>query len=311
MTCDFFRANPLFQLRQQIRQQLAQVARDLADAGGLGGVGRLVFEQMAVVFDHDTAAGGIHHQRFDATFNMRPPSVDIAAHLGFAAVMVVQVKFDRAAAAGLDGQHHFDTGGVQHAGGGAVDVGLHGGLHATGQHEHFAGVLSRRPSPGRLRCWHLVFERLGQQPTHRLTELHSGCKQRRRQALFQRPAQGFFSHRALYAFIHQLAADIDQMTVVDTARASGFAVAAGQATVQVELGFARRHVAFEHLFDEVNAAPRAVQLVTQQLVRWAGGGTKTAVHAFAQNGFSGQAVRRALKFRGEIGLHGKLCEKRE
>ena len=76
--------------------------------------------------------------------------------------MVVQVKFDRAAAAGLAGQHHFDTDGVQHAGGGAVDVGLHGGLHATGQHEHLAGVLLLWPSPSCMRYGHLVFERLGQ-----------------------------------------------------------------------------------------------------------------------------------------------------
>jgi hypothetical protein len=79
----------------------------------------------------------------------------------------------------------------------------------------------------------------------------------------------------------------------------------------VKLSFARRDLAFEHLFDEVNAATRAVQFVTQQLVGWASGGTKTAVHAFAQNGFGGQAISSALKFRGEIGLHGGLCERRE
>jgi hypothetical protein len=79
----------------------------------------------------------------------------------------------------------------------------------------------------------------------------------------------------------------------------------------VQLGFARRYIAFEHLFDQVNAATRAVQFVTQQLVRWTSGGAKTTVHAFAQNGFGGEAVSGALKFRGEIGLHGELCERRE
>jgi hypothetical protein len=101
------------------------------------------------------------------------------------------------------------------------------------------------------------------------------------------------------------------MTIVNAAWTSGFAVAARQATVQVQLCFACRLLPFKHLFDEVNAATRAIQFVTQQLVRRAGSGAKTTVHAFAQNSFSGQAIGCALKFRGEIGLHGGLCERRE
>ena len=62
--------------------------------------------------------------------------------------------------------------------------------------------------------------------------------------------------------------------------------------------------AFEHLFHQVNAAARAVQLVAQQLVGGAGGGAKTAVHAFAQNGFGRLAVGRVLVLGREMGLHG-------
>jgi hypothetical protein len=47
------------------------------------------------------------------------------------------------------------------------------------------------------------------------------------------------------------------------------------------------------------------------LVGWAGGSAKTAVHAFAQNGFGSQAVCGTLKFWGEIGLHIGLCKRRE
>jgi hypothetical protein len=57
------------------------------------------------------------------------------------------------------------------------------------------------------------------------------------------------------------------------------------------------------LLDEVDAAAWAVELVAQQLVGWASGCAKTAVHAFAQNGFGLLAIGCVLVFGGEIGLH--------
>jgi hypothetical protein len=72
------------------------------------------------------------------------------------------------------------------------------------------------------------------------------------------------------------------------------------------LRLARRRLTFEHLLDKVNASARTVELVAQQLVGRAGGGTKAAVHALAQNSFGSQAVGRALEFGCEMGLHQKL-----
>ena len=95
------------------------------------------------------------------------------------------------------------------------------------------------------------------------------------------------------------------MAVFHAAGAGGFAVAAGQAAVQVLLGLAGGLGAFEHLLDQVDAAPWAIELVAQQLVGGAGGGAKTAVHAVAHNGFGRLAVGRVLVFGGKRGLHGR------
>ena len=235
----------------------------------------------------------------------RPPRVDVAAHLGLGAIVVVQVELHRTAASCFGGQHHLDAGSVQHARGGTVDVRLHGRLHTTRQHQHLARMRARGPNTGVLRGRHLVLQAGGQQSTHGLAELHGRRKQRRRQALLECPAQGFFSGGACHAFVHQLAADVHQVAVVHAAGAGAFAVAASQAAVQMLLRLARRRLTFEHLLDKVNASARAVQLVAQQLVSRAGGGTKAAVHALAQNSFGSQAVGRALEFGSEMGLHEK------
>jgi hypothetical protein len=71
----------------------------------------------------------------------------------------------------------------------------------------------------------------------------------------------------------------------------------------MKLCVARRGFAFQHLLDQVNASARTVEFIAEQLVGRACGGTKTAMHAFAQNGFGFQTVSRVLVFGREIGLH--------
>ena len=76
----------------------------------------------------------------------------------------------------------------------------------------------------------------------------------------------------------------------------------------MQLGFARRLHAFQHLLHQVNTTTRAVKLVAQQLVGGASGRAKAAMHTFAQNGFSGVTVWRVFKFWGEVGLHNGICK---
>ncbi|MNL63331.1 hypothetical protein D3C87_1874610 [compost metagenome] len=73
--------------------------------------------------------------------------------------------------------------------------------------------------------------------------------------------------------------------VIDAGGAGGFAVAARQAPVQMLLGFLGDLVAFQHLLDQVDAPPRPIQFIAQQLIGRAGGIAKAAVHASAQNAF--------------------------
>ena len=94
------------------------------------------------------------------------------------------------------------------------------------------------------------------------------------------------------------------MAVIDTAGAGAFTVAAGQAAIQVQLGFAGRRHALQHLLHQVNAAAWAVQLVAQELVSWAGSRAKAAMHTLAQNRLGGITIWRVFEFWGEIGLHG-------
>ncbi len=69
------------------------------------------------------------------------------------------------------------------------------------------------------------------------------------------------------------------------------------------LGALGRGDPFEHLFDQVDASAWAIELVAQQLVGGAGGGAKTAMHAFAQNVLGRLPIGAAQVGGGELGLH--------
>ena len=125
-----------------------QVARQAADTRGLGRIRRVVLQVVTVLLDSNAAARGVHDDGFDfARFDQRPPGVDVVFHLNMGRVLVVQMELHAAAAT----RQGFDLGlnatGIQHPGRGAVDVGAHAGLHATGQHQHLAGMRPGRPKP--------------------------------------------------------------------------------------------------------------------------------------------------------------------
>ena len=104
--------------------------------------------------------------------------------------------------------------------------------------------------------------------------------------------------------IDEFAADVDQASEFDAARAGCLAIAAGQTAVEVLLRGTRGRCAFEHLLDEIDAAARAGELIAEQLVGRAGGIAKAAVHALAQDGFGLRAVGGLLEFGAEARLHG-------
>src|SRR4051794_34885234 len=61
--------------------------------------------------------------------------------------------------------------------------------------------------------------------------------------------------------------------------------------------------ALEHVLDQVDAAARAVELVTEQHVGRAGRGAEAAMHAFAQDGLRRLDVGIGELRQGEVRLH--------
>ncbi len=259
---------------------------------------------VAIFLDHGAAARGVHHDGFDrAAFHQRPPGIDIAFHVGQRAVVVGEMLANGAAATGAVGQQRLHANGIEHAGGGRADIGHERGLHAAAQHQHFAGVVALWAFACALPGRHLVAQRGGHQRAQRLAELDGRGEQAGGHAFAQRPAGEFFSGGTFHLGIDHGAADVHQTAVFHPGRAGGLAVAAGQAAVEVQLGGAGGRLAFERLFDLVDAAARAVELIAQQLIGGAGGGAKAAVHAVAQNGFGLLAFGRAGEFGAEMGFH--------
>src|SRR5258708_35551717 len=86
-----------------------------------------------------------------------------------------------------------------------------------------------------------------------------------RSPLLERPAPGALAEGARHLFLDDLAAYVHQVAVLHAAGAGAFAVAAGQAAVQVLLGGARGLLALPHPLDQVDAAPPPVPLVAPPL----------------------------------------------
>ncbi|GAB7575803.1 hypothetical protein OkiPb00201_00120 [Escherichia coli] len=59
------------------------------------------------------------------------------------------------------------------------------------------------------------------------------------------------------------------------------------------LCFKRDFVAFQHLFNQIDAPARPVQFIAQKLIGWAGCGTKSAVNTGAQDAVGFQRARSA------------------
>ncbi|MCY1549160.1 hypothetical protein D9M68_853160 [compost metagenome] len=141
----------------------------------------------------------------------------------------------------------------------------------------------------------LDFERRRQQWAKRQADLGQRLEQpRMRYHRAQAFAQHTLAQWARHRLIDHRAADIQQVVVVHSGRTGAFTVATGQAAIQVQLGLGGNFVTFEHLFDQVDAPTRAIQLVAEQLVGRAGGVAKTAMHARTQDTFGFFAARQTL-----------------
>ena len=62
-------------------------------------------------------------------------------------------------------------------------------------------------------------------------------------------------------------------------------------------------MSLEHALDQIDTSTRAVEFVTEQLIRRAGRGAEATVHTLAQDGVSFLAGGRVLDEIGKCGLH--------
>src|SRR5207253_10216702 len=106
------RAHAATQLVDELGQQLAQVAGEFADTPRLVRVRRVLLQVVPVLPDRHAAAGCVHDDGLDAAaLDVRPPGVDVGAHLHTCALLVVEVEADGAAAVRLLRDDGFDVRG--------------------------------------------------------------------------------------------------------------------------------------------------------------------------------------------------------
>jgi hypothetical protein len=109
--------------------------------------------------------------------------------------------------------------------------------------------------------------------------------------------------------LNHLAANIDQAAILHTGGTGGFAITTAQAAIKMLLGNRRDGLSFQHLFHQIDATARAIQLVAQQLIGWAGRVAKSAMHTTPQNGFGFLTLRGMANEFSELSLHSDFLSK--
>src|SRR5262245_15870261 len=111
------------ELRRFGGDDFADVPTQLGDALRFGRVGGVMAEQVAVFLDGDAAAARGNHDRFRSLLDVRPPGIDVAAHVGERRFLRIQVERDTAAAprAGRADERYAQT--VEHPRGSGVGRG--------------------------------------------------------------------------------------------------------------------------------------------------------------------------------------------
>src|SRR6185437_8577199 len=82
----------------------------------------------------------------------------------------------------------------------------------------------------------------------------------------QRAPEQPLANRARHHLLDVMPTDVQQAAVSDARWARRLAGPASQTAVEVQLGGTRGLGSFQHLLDEVDAAARTVELVSEQLV---------------------------------------------
>src|SRR5712692_7161714 len=283
----------------------SDVARHGAYSRGFFLVTWIALEQVPVFLHRDAAAARRHDDRLHSRLDVRPPAVDQCAHVFKAVLLIVQMKAQRAAAAGALGLDERNADAVEHPCRGGVDVGRERRLYAAGEREHLPGVARRGPGAGGgRRCRHLFGELRRKKRPQKPAELEEQRKQpAARHDFGEGAALEVFPRGPRRFFFDQFSPDIEQAPVLNARRAGRLAGAAGQTAVEVQARLVGDPLPFERLLHEVDAPARPVVLVAEQQIGRAGRGAEAAVHALAQDRVGLAPLGRVADEIGERGLH--------
>ena len=291
--------------RERLRDRFARVARERRDARRLLRVGGVVPEEVPVFADHRPASARGDDERLRAALDVRPPRVDVAAHAREGPARSGEVMVDRAAAAFPAGADEADAEPVEDPRRGRVDARLGGPLDAAREHQHAPAMAAGRAAPGPPRGRDHAPEPGGkegtEQPAGEERETH---EHRTGEPLADREADEPFGPGPAHLLLRELASDVDEPAVLHPRRTGRLAGAAGEAAVEVGEGPVGRAISLQDLLHEVDASPRAVQLVAEELVGGTGRVAEPAVHALSEDSFGLASLRGREDARGYRCLHG-------
>jgi len=128
----------------------------------------------------------------------------------------------------------------------------------------------------------------GDKPPERLGQLRASQSQPESpgigQDFRQQPAQPPIVPRPGIGFFDMLPRMIDQVHVMNAGRACGHASKTGQTPVDMfDRLLIRGPVVFQHVLDQIDPAPRGIELIPQNLVRWTGRRAKPTMNAGPQD----------------------------
>src|SRR5215471_6740231 len=119
----------------------------------------------------------------------------------------------------------------------------------------------------------------------------------------QQPSASSFATGPGDTLFDDVTTDVREAAVANTRGAGRFARAAGEAAIEMQLRASRDLISLEHPLHEVDAPPRAIQLVAKQLVGRAGRGAKAAVHTAPQDRLRFETIGAITDEFGEMRFH--------
>ena len=311
--------------RQQpeLVDELADVAGDARHLGGALGIAAVAGEQMAVVLDHGAAARRGDEDGVEPAFAERArPGIDIAPRGLVRLVLAAELMLERAAAGLVLG---ITTSTPWRLSSRIAARLMEGSSTSCTQPSISATRLTGAPAG---RTSDLRFgvlrggRRDGTSASAAAPVFMPSCREAGRGraapasrtarrcgsalgwAASWRSSQRVVRLRRRALVLDADAGEVDEMHVVDAARAGGHAGEAGEAAVDV-IADRRGHLALlEHLLDQIDAAARGIALVAEQHIGRAGGGAEAAMDAAPQHGVGAGDGRVLELLVGEIGVHG-------